>query len=166
MTRAALIVPLRPRQPAQSPPLTIAPTPAAPSSPQPSTRRRPVWLAVHLRAWQLHAALAALGEAARATLSAQPLAVVADDRRATLLAINALAASRGVRIGHSMNAAIALCSSLQFLPRVERHEVALLQSLATVCEHYTSAVSLEPPNELLLEVRGSFRLFGGIDALL
>ena len=99
-------------------------------------------------------------------LTQKPLAVVDEDRRGTLIACNAIAHARGVRVGHSLNAAIALCAEMQFLPRQPTAETELLEQLASDCEKYTSFVSVEPPNELLLEVRGSFRLFGGIDGLL
>jgi protein ImuB len=125
-----------------------------------------VWLALHFPGWQLHSALSALTEPERATLVTKPLAVLDDDRRATLLACNELALARCVRVGHSMNAAIALCADLQFVPRVVEAEARELEKLASFCERFTSKVSLEPPHELLLEIRGSIKLFGGIDALL
>jgi protein ImuB len=65
-----------------------------------------------------------------------------------------------------MNAAIALCSELEVASRDPRREAALLEATARACQRYTSTVSIEPPNQLLLEVRGSFRLFGGVQALL
>jgi protein ImuB len=92
--------------------------------------------------------------------------VVDGDRRSSVLACNELAASFGIRVGHSLNATIALCADTQFLPRNDSREVELLQEVAARCEQYTSFVSLQPPNEVLLEVRGSFRLFGGIAAFL
>jgi protein ImuB len=124
-----------------------------------------VWLAIHLAGWELHAAVSALDPDARSTLLQQPLAVVDADRRSTLLACNELAHSRGVRAGHSMNAAIALCADLRFLPRIAESELRELEKLARFCDRYSPVVSLEPPNELLLEIRGSIKLFGGIDAL-
>jgi protein ImuB len=102
----------------------------------------------------------------RSALEPQPLAVVDADRRSTILACNEAAASLGIRPGHSLNAAIALSSDIQFLPRNSTREVELLSDVAALCESYTSCVSLQPPNELLLEVRGSVRLFGGIRALI
>ena len=140
--------------------------PAAPAPVSTSTRRRSVWLAIHLRGWQLHATLMQLALHERESLNRQPLAVVEDDRRGTLVACNALAHARGVRAGHSLNAAIALCAEMQFLPRQPASETELLRQIATECDRYTPFVSLEPPNELLLEVRGSVRLFGGIDGLI
>jgi protein ImuB len=137
-----------------------------PSALPTATRRKSVWLAVHLHGWQLHATLMKLPSEERAALIEKPLAVVDDDRKATLVACNAIAHARGVRVGHSLNAAIALCADMQFLRRQPTAEIELLERVAYDCEKYTSFVSIEPPNELLLEVRGSFRLFGGIEGLL
>ena len=153
--------PTRPDTPA----LRTVPT-STPAPVQRSNRRRTVWLGIHLQGWQLHATLMRLQRAEAEVLMQKPLAVVDEDRRGTLIACNAIAHARGVRAGHSLNAAIALCAEMQFLPRQPAAETELLQQLATECEKYTSFVSVEPPNELLLEVRGSFRLFGGIDGLI
>jgi protein ImuB len=124
-----------------------------------------VWLAIHLRGWQLHAALAGLSDKERAVLNSKPLAIVEGDRRATVVACNSLAHACGMRPGHSLNASIALCAETQFLSRNSESETSSLETIATHCERYTSMVSIEPPNELLLEVRGSIKLFGGINAL-
>ena len=51
--------------------------------------------------------------------------------------------------------------SLPALPR----EHALLDTVATLAIRFTPRVSLEPPDAVLLEVRGSLRLFGGMRAL-
>ena len=40
-----------------------------------------------------------------------------------------------------------------------------LEAMARRAQDFTSRVSLSPPDELLLELRGSLRLFGGADAL-
>jgi hypothetical protein len=168
--RRSLALPLRaphsvPAAPKSSPALyPVAPVEVA--QPSSGTKRRAVWLGIHLRGWQLHAALSSLTDAERAALTTQPVAIVADDRRATIIACNDVAIRSGVRVGHSLNAAIALCARIQFLPRNEAREAELLDQLATVCEQYTSTVHVEAPNEILLEVRGSFRLFGGLHALL
>jgi protein ImuB len=166
-----LPVPVPAPSPVPAPVPTLAPVlrpvlPAAPAPVATSTHRRSVWLAIHLRGWQLHATLMQLASQERELLSQKPLAVVEDDRRGTLVACNALAHARGVRVGHSLNAAIALCAEMQFLPRQPASETELLRQIATECDRYTPFVSLEPPNELLLEVRGSVRLFGGIDGLI
>jgi len=43
--------------------------------------------------------------------------------------------------------------------------VGALERLASLAMHYTPRVSIEEPDAVLLEVRGSFRLFGGARAL-
>ena len=164
----ALPLPFEEPLPRVKPPTlrTVDIPPVPPPGARAQARRRAVWLALHLQGWSLHAALAALNDSERRTLIEQPLAVVDSDRRASVLARNKLAAGYGIRVGHSLNAAIALCADTQFLPRDENREVELLQHVADLCVQYTSFVSVQPPNEVLLEVRGSFRLFGGIAALL
>src|SRR5690349_12814443 len=73
---------------------TIAPA-------RPATRRRTIWLAIHLPDWPLHAALSALSADARTRLNAQPLVIVDDDRRGTIVTCNTVAATLGIRPGHS-----------------------------------------------------------------
>lgn len=159
--------PERPTQPLREQPLrevsrvdvTIPPA-------RPLVRRRTIWMAVHLPDWPLHAALSALNAAERETLQAQPLVIVEDDRRGTISTCNQIAAQIGIRPGHSLNACIALCADTQFLPRHHTRERQLLDELALLAQRYTSVVSAQPPNELLLEIRGSIRLFGGLTALM
>jgi protein ImuB len=165
MSARALPSPL-PASPAIQTP-AVRPVPAAPPpARQVNTRGRAVWLAIHLRGWQLHAALAGRSDTQREIWRAQPIAVVEPDRRGTLVACNEIAHARGVRSGHSLNAAIALCPQMQLLSRDLNSEASLLEKLATHCERYTSTVSVEAPNELLLEIRGSIKLFGGLAALI
>jgi protein ImuB len=59
-----------------------------------------------------------------------------------------------------------LCAETQFLPRHHVRERQLLDEIAVIGQRYTSSVSIQPPNELLLEIRGSLRLFSGIAALM
>jgi hypothetical protein len=54
----------------------------------------------------------------------------------------------------------------RFTARNLKREEELLSEAAQWCQQYTSVVSIETPDELLLEVRGSFRLFGGLPLLL
>lgn len=157
------------RQPdARAPALRVVPpsTDEVPPPQRSTHRRRAIWLALHFDDWPLRAALSALGNDERLALEVQPLAVVDADRRSTVLACNNAAASFGIRPGHALNAAIALSADVQFLPRHPVREDELLTDVAALCERYTSAVSLQPPNELLLEVRGSVRLFGGITSFI
>jgi protein ImuB len=135
-------------------------------APQSRRTRKQTWLALHFSDWSLHAALHAMPREQRASLLLQPLAVLDQDRQRRVLAASSAALARGVRPGHTLNAGLALCAQLQLLPRDMTAEKSLLAELAVWAQRYTSLVSIEAPNELLLEVRGSLRLFGGAAALL
>lgn len=158
----------------ESPAHTAAPAPAAierppaPSSPASAPRRRcsQAWLALHFADLSLAAAYHAAPMEQRASLDNSTWAVIDEDRLKSVVACTRRAWNDGVRPGHRMNAAIALCSSLTLVPRDAGAERLLLERIATECLKYTSAVSPQPPNEVLLEVRGSLRLFGGPAALI
>jgi protein ImuB len=96
----------------------------------------------------------------------QPLAVSHNGRRASVLLCNPAASTRGVRPGISVAAARALAHDLIVQPRDFKAEQAALRALASWSYQYSAQVSLYPPCELLLEVAGSFMLFGGWVALL
>ncbi|MDW8257930.1 MAG: DNA polymerase Y family protein, partial [Gammaproteobacteria bacterium] len=108
-----------------------------------------------------------------AVYAADPLAAVdapravieSDGRVPRVCAVCAAAAARGIRPGLTLAAALALASDLVVKTRDARREHALLSALATACGAFTPCVSLEPPDAVLLEVRGSLRLFGGPAAL-
>jgi protein ImuB len=124
-----------------------------------------LWLAVHLP--QL--ALEALQEHSTSQRAPGiPVAVIdPQSRQQTILACNEKACAAGVRAGQSLNAAIALEPNLKTCPRDETRERARLVHLAAWCQRqFTPLVSLEPPDELLLEVQGSLKLFGGARALM
>jgi protein ImuB len=62
----------------------------------------------------------------------------------------------------SLSAATALVPTLIYRARNLEIETAALEQLATWAGQFTSAVSLQPPNGLVLEIEGSLKLFGGI----
>lgn len=96
----------------------------------------------------------------------EPACVIeGDGSRQAVVAVNAAAARRGVAPGLGLNAALALCPGLQLHPRQPAAEAALLDRLARWSTQFTPRVSLEPPQALLAEVRGSLGLFGGIGSL-
>jgi protein ImuB len=64
-----------------------------------------------------------------------------------------------------LTAALALEGSLQVFERAPLLERASLEFLASWAYTLTSQVSLEAPESLLLEVAGSFRLFGSLEAI-
>jgi protein ImuB len=123
---------------------------------------RELWLAVHLPEFMLDA----LGEIAQAVPGRPPVAVVDLERNGKVVrACAASARQAGVQAGMSINSAHALVPHLHPLARDPRRERALLEAVARCGLRFTSRVSLEPPDGVLLEVRGSLRLFGGARAL-
>lgn len=92
------------------------------------------------------------------------VAVVEDDRQRRVMACNGAAARSGIRPGHTFNAAIAINADVQLLSRDSEREHELLLELAIFCNHYSPIVAIASDDELLVEVRGSLRLFGGADA--
>lgn len=92
-----------------------------------------------------------------------PWAVV--DSRA-VLACNAAAEAAGVRPGSALAAAWALAPRLRVLERAASLETEALEAVALWASQFTERVSLEPPQEVLLEVEGSLRLFGGMARLM
>jgi len=140
-----------PRAPASRP---------APVAPLPRSRPVPrqLWLAVHLPLLPL----VALPPGA-----AGPWAVVVDEGSTRLLiAANAAAAKLGLAPGQKLGAARALAPGLEVVERHPVLEARHLELLARWATSLTPVVSLEPPDGLLLEVQGSLRLFGGIEALM
>ena len=84
-----------------------------------------------------------------------------------MLACNEAARAAGIRPGQSLNAAIALAPDLRTLAREARKECERLAQLAAWCQQqFTPLVNVEPEDELLLEVKGSLRLFGGARVLM
>jgi len=82
-----------------------------------------------------------------------------------LVAVDATARARGVVPGLSLAAALALEPALEMRARDPRRERACLLRVAAAACAFTPRVSLEPPDGVLLEVRGSLGLFGGAAAL-
>ncbi len=120
---------------------------------------RELWLALHVR--QLP--LTAVSE----QRSQDALIVVIDgaDRQQRVLQVSAAARALGVRPGMSLVAALAVDSQIDARPRDVMLERALMERLAGMGQRFTSRVSIEPPDGVLLEVKGSLKLFGGIESL-
>lgn len=119
---------------------------------------RQLWLCIHLPSLPLDA----LNPGDRTV----PRAVFEDRqgiRRVLLVSLQA--EQEGIFPGLSINAALALAPTLQLEERDPRKEQKRLEQLAAWAERFTSKVSIEPPDLLLLEIAGSLRLFGGIEAL-
>ena len=120
---------------------------------------RELWLAAHFPRLPLEALLPV-------THDARAIGVIeADDPRRCLVACNDRAARMGIAAGMGQNAALALMPGLELRERRPAAEAALLGRLARWALQFTPVVSIEPPDALLAEVRGSLELFGGAMAL-
>jgi len=131
----------------------VSPAPAA----LPQREPRELWIGLHLPGL----CLAALPDP-----QPGPRAIVESQERAPLIVgADPLARRAGVRPGISVAAALALIPQLRIATRDPQRERALLGQLARRAQRFTPRVSLAPPDALLLEVRGSVRLFGGLARL-
>ena len=145
----------------------IPPAPAAASMPE------QVWLALHLPDIEFAACYAdVLRSPATAPGAAVPgsfaprVVIERDGRLPRVLTACAEARARGIQPGMPLAAALAAVRDLEARPRSVQRERSLLDTLAGGSFALTSWVSLEPPDAVLLEVRGSLKLFGGEASLL
>ena len=154
------------KTPAATPDL-FAPLPSVPSALAlriaPEAQRKPsarqLWVAVHFPDLALEALERDVDER-------RPHAVIDGGGSAQRIAACDRAAARaGVRPGMALNAAFALAPHLAARARQPRTEERLLERCAAWAGQFTPLVSVEPPDALLLEVRGSLGLFGGAAAL-
>ncbi|MGI9304833.1 MAG: Y-family DNA polymerase, partial [Gammaproteobacteria bacterium] len=93
--------------------------------------------------------------------------VVVEERsgRTIILGCSPAARRQGLVPGMPLSSAYALCHGLQAHVRDLRLEADLLERLALGVSRYSSTVSLQAPRSLLLEIKGSLRLFGGLQTL-
>ncbi len=139
---------------------------AVPPVPAVRAAARHLWLAVHLPQLALECLPRPLPAAASRSTPLPQVVVSGEGAQCEVVAVDTAALGLGIRQGHGLNAAYALCPLLEVLPRDLDRELQMLQTLARLATQYTPWVSLEPPDGLLLEVRGSLRLLGGTRALL
>ena len=118
-----------------------------------------LWLAIYLPSLSLEVF-------ARGMENDVPLAVSNGTSRVpVILHCNRCAGQAGVSSGMTVSAALALVGHLQVLPRDEKLELDALERIAAWAGQFTSLVSLAAPRGLLLDIAGSLRLFGGMEAL-
>ncbi len=119
-----------------------------------------LWLAVHLPMFALE-----VHQAGRHTRAP---AVLVDGNR--VLLGNRAALQAGIGLQGTLATAHGICPGLIHYRRDPGRELKRLRLLAGMCYRFTSRVSLEPPGNgqtasaLLLEVSGSLKLFGSMDA--
>lgn len=137
----------------------VATTPAF--APLPRSLPRQLWLALRLP----ELPLVAVAPGARAAATAL-VVVSGEGARRTVCAANAAALRAGIQPGLTLAAAHAFAPALAVVTREPCAEARELAHLARWATSLTPFVSLEPPDQLLLEVQGSLRLFGGAAAFL
>ena len=118
---------------------------------------RELWVAAHVPQLPLLAL--------REQTSAPLVIVDAADRNPRIIEADANAQAAGVQAGMTLGAAFALLPHLDARPRDAARELALMRRLAGIAATFTPQVSIEPPNGLLLEIRPSIALFGGLRQL-
>ena len=79
---------------------------------------------------------------------------------------NRAAARHGIRPGQTLGEALALHDRLILWERDRRSELQALRGIAAWAVQFTPRLSLQPPRDVLLEISGSLRLFGGLPPLL
>jgi protein ImuB len=119
-----------------------------------------LWLALHFR----HLPLEVFTRGVQP--NAQLIAITSGiETGATVVAANRPAQARGVCAGMSVSAACALASGLHTIARDSAKEHATLKRIAAWSLQFTSLVSIADSGEILLEIEGSLKLFGGLNKL-
>ena len=118
-----------------------------------------LWLALYLPQLPL--------ESAAADIDPPIPRVIYETRgtRQTVHTLNAAAIDAGIEPGMPLGAARSLCDALHAVERDSDNEAAALNGLALWAQQFTSKVSLQPPDGLILEVGGSLALFSGLENL-
>jgi protein ImuB len=137
--------------------------PSAAEAPRPAHRPNPskaqLWIALTLPSLAFEC-LCDGGD------SHAPAVVVEAERgQMRVIAASRAAAEAGIVSGTKLQTAMALEASLRVLERSPQSERKSLESLAAWAETLTPTVSVEAPESLLLEVAGSLKLFGSLDAI-
>lgn len=86
--------------------------------------------------------------------------------RPLVYAASAAAESVGINAGMALGAVYALCPHVTVYRYDAHAESHRLEQLALWAVQFTPKLSVQPPNALLLEVRGSLKYFGGLRKLL
>ena len=148
---------------AKSPASLSLPFPLPPEVPQPASQAKaeipqPLWLALVFPKLAL--------EVHDDQPCDIPAVAVKEYRgRSVVHTASQLAEAQGVSANMAVNAAYALCPNLKVYPVNQQAQLDRLHQLASWAEQFTSKVNVQLPQALLLEVRGSLRLFGGLSSI-
>ena len=144
--------------------LRVRPAAPPPSGPGPEDQAalalesRELWIAVHVPRLPLLAL--------RSAAQDLPLVVIdPEDPHQRIVDADDKALAAGVRIGMTLAAALAAAPRIEPRPRDAARELVLLQRLAALATAFTPQVSIELPDSLLLEIKSSITLFGGLREL-
>jgi protein ImuB len=137
----------------------VSPPPKGPG-PQAALALEPreLWIAAHVPQLSLRA-LQVQGQ------PAPQLIVDPEDRNQRVIDAAAHVQEAGVRVGMTLGAALAAVPHLEPRARELARERAFMQHLAMLAARFTPQVSLAPPDGVLLEIRPSITLFGGLREL-
>ena len=116
-----------------------------------------LWLALHFPMLGLEERLDTLDGSAT-----EPAVLVEDNR---VVQVNERARQAEIALGSTLATANSILPALKHFNRDPAAEHERLSQLAQIAYRYTPRVSPTPPDALLLEVRGSLRLFNGAKAL-
>ena len=117
------------------------------------------WLAIHFPSLPLEIF-------SRGSAEPEPIAVVEKQgNRSRVQACNEAASACGLRIGMPASAAQALAANLIVRMRDIEAELESLAGLAAWAGQFTPAVSLQPPDGLLMEIGSCLRLHRGLNNL-
>lgn len=118
-----------------------------------------LWLGLHFAAMPLEIF-------ARGTPQPGPLAVVSRSGGSTrIVACNPPAQARGIKPGMALAAAWALAADLATFARDARAEAEAIERIAAWALQFTPLVHIAGTADVLLEIEGSLKLFGGLEAL-
>lgn len=96
----------------------------------------------------------------------EPAAIIqSSGAKRTIIAANSAAIEQGVTAGVPLKNAYALAANLQVQEFDEAAQAEHLQQLTLWAMQYSSWVSPEPPNTILIEAEASLTLFGGLREL-
>lgn len=127
---------------------------------------RELWIAAHVPQLPVLALRMAQADASPATARAGSLVVVDPaDHNQRILDADDRALADGVRIGMTLSAALAAVPGIEPRPREVQREQELMRRLAGIAATFTPQVSIESPDGLLLEIKPSITLFGGLREL-
>ena len=118
-----------------------------------------LWLALHLPRLSLEAFCATLSPAD----AARPVALIGEHR---VVAVNTVAAQRGLKTGQRRATALALAADVLVGQADAVRDAAALQAVAHVALAFTPMVTFEGVATVLLEVQASLRYFAGHARLL